>query len=85
MSIYDDNNYFTTETELTKHLLTNETKNVPQSPMSKTSKRSLNLKKEINRFNSKITLIKNTKKKGEKEEFQKEFSKLGMFPFIQIV
>jgi hypothetical protein len=82
MSIYDDNNYFTSETELTKHLLTNETIHVPQSPLSKTSKRSINIKKEISKFNSKITLIKNNKKKGDKADFQKEFAKLGRLRLI---
>jgi hypothetical protein len=78
MSIYEEKLYFSTETDLSKHFVINEIKKVPQSPKTKPSKKNLNIKKEINKFNSKLNLIKSNKRKEEKQETEKELSKLGI-------
>ena len=78
MSINDGKNYSNTEINLANKIHFEENKKKLQNPNIDKNKRSINIKNEINKFNSKLTYKKAIIRKHEQSIVDKEKFRLGI-------
>ena len=75
----EEKTYYNTATDLSKYFTINYSNYYTLTENStKSTKRSVNIKKEINMYNSKINEQKTIKKNKEKTLSYKEITKLGI-------